>query len=92
MITVYSKNLCGYCDMTKDYLKKNGFEFEVINVESVPEAREFLITEGHRTMPQIYHDGKLLVEGGGMALVRLQPETVRELIGEVKLDVKDFKL
>jgi hypothetical protein len=43
-------------------------------------------------MPQIYHDGKLLVEGGGMALVRLQPETVRELIGEVKLNVKNFKL
>ena len=92
MITVYSKNLCGYCDMAKDYLKKNGFEFEEINVESVPEAREFLITEGHRTMPQIYHNGKVLVEGGSMALVRLQPETVRELIGEVKLDVKDFKL
>jgi hypothetical protein len=43
-------------------------------------------------MPQIYHDGKLLVEGGGMALVRLQPNTVRELIGEVKLDVSNFKL
>ena len=92
MITVYSKNLCGYCDMAKDYLKKNGFEFEEINVDSNPGAREFLINEGHRTMPQIYHDGKLLVEGGGMALVRLQPNTVRELIGEVKLDVSNFKL
>ena len=47
MITVYSKNLCGYCDMAKDYLKKNGFEFEEINVDSNPEAREFLINEGH---------------------------------------------
>ena len=92
MITVYSKNLCGYCDMAKDYLKKNGFEFEEINVDSNPEAREFLINEGHRTMPQIYHNGRLLVEGGGMALVRLQPNTVRELIGEVKLDVSNFKL
>tara|TARA_R110000764_G_scaffold39359_5_gene87879 strand:- start:5040 stop:5318 length:279 start_codon:yes stop_codon:yes gene_type:complete len=92
MITVYSKNLCGYCDMAKAYLNKNGLEFEEINIESVPEAREFLITEGHITMPQIYHNGKLLVEGGAMGLVKLQPETVRELIGEVKLDVKDFKL
>ena len=56
-----------------------------------PEARQFVINEGHRTMPQIYHDGKLLVEGGGQALVRLDPKYVKELIGEV-IDVGDIKL
>jgi glutaredoxin 3 len=91
MITVYSKPLCGYCDMAKDYLKKNNIQYEEIRVDTNPEAREFLISEGHRTMPQIYHNGKLLVAGGGMALVRMDPNQVKKLIGEV-VDVGDFKL
>ena len=90
MITVYSKPLCHYCTMAKQWLDKNGFVYEEIRVDTDPEAREFLINEGHRTMPQIYHKGKLLVSGGGQALVRMNPNTVRELIGEV--DVSGFKL
>ena len=77
--------------MAKHYLDKHGFEYEEIRVDTNPEARQFLIDEGHRTMPQLYHKGKLLVEGGGQALVRMNPNTIRELIGEV-IDVGDFKL
>ena len=95
MITVYSKPLCHYCTMAKQYLKKHGFEYEEIRVDTNPEARQFLIDEGHRTMPQIYFNGKLLVEGGGQALVRLDPKYVRELLdpdeGEV-INVSEFKL
>ena len=90
MITVYSKPLCHYCTMAKQYLETNGFEYEEIRVDTNPEAREFLISEGHRTMPQIYHNGKLLVAGGGQALVRMDPKMVRELIGEI--DVGDIRL
>mgnify|MGYP001426300312 CR=1 FL=1 len=91
MITVYSKALCGYCDMAKQWLTRNGFEYEEIRVDMNPEARQFIINEGHRTMPQIYHNGKLLVAGGGQALVRMDPKHVKELIGEV-IDVGDIKL
>lgn len=91
MITVYSKPLCHYCTMAKQWLDKNGFKYEEIRVDTNPEAKEFLITEGHRTMPQIYHNGKLLVSGGGQALVRMDPKQVRELIGEV-IDVGDIQL
>ena len=91
MITVYSKALCGYCDMAKQWLTRNGFEYEEIRVDINPEARQFIINEGHRTMPQIYHNGKLLVAGGGQALVRMDPKHVKELIGEV-IDVGDIKL
>ena len=91
MITVYSKALCGYCDMAKQWLTRNGFEYEEIRVDMDPEARQFIINEGHRTMPQIYHNGKLLVAGGGQALVRMDPKHVKELIGEV-IDVGDIKL
>lgn len=91
MITLYSKPMCPYCDMAKHYLTKNEIEYEEIRVDTNPEAREFLLSEGHRTMPQVYHNGKLLVAGGGQALVRMDPNTVKELIGEV-VDVSDFKL
>ena len=89
MITVYSKPLCHYCTMAKQWLEKMDLN-EEIRVIPNPEAREFLLSEGHRTMPQIYNNGKLLVAGGGQALVRMNPNTVRELIGEI--DVSDFKL
>ena len=85
MIKVYSKPLCGYCDMAKQWLTKHGFEFEEVRLDTNPEAREFLISGGHKMVPQIYHNGKLLVSGGGQALVRMNPNTVRELIGEVNV-------
>ena len=76
--------------MAKQWLEQHGFVYEEIRVDTNPEARNFLIKEGHRTMPQIYHKGKLLVSGGGQALVRMDPKMVRELIGEI--NVGDIKL
>ena len=51
-----------------EYLHK-GIEYKEINIEEQPEAREFVISEGHRTMPQIYIDGKSM--GGYTELVKL---------------------
>ena len=45
MITVYSKPLCHYCTMAKQYLERHGFEYEEIRVDTNPEARQFLINE-----------------------------------------------
>jgi glutaredoxin len=70
-IQVYTKNMCSYCTQAKNYLTNKGIEFETINIEEKPEAREFVINEGHRTMPQIYIDGKSI--GGYQQLVELDP-------------------
>ncbi len=88
MITLYSKPNCPYCTMAKNYLDNNNFEYEIVDITENLDAKNFLLNEGHRTMPQIYHDGKLLVEGGGRALTRLSPSTIRELIGDI--DVSSF--
>lgn len=90
MITVYSKPNCPYCDMAKQYLEKNDIFYEDIDITKNTEARDILIRDGHKTVPQIYHKGELLVEGGGTALSRMNPNTVRELIGDI--NVSDFKL
>ena len=71
MITVYSKNNCPFCVQAKNLLKLKGKEFEEIKIDEVSEARDFVLAEGHRTVPQIYKDGKLLVSGGFQGLQKL---------------------
>ena len=63
MITLYTKDNCPYCDGAKAILKSMNEEFVEIDVNE-DGVRDFLISAGHKTMPQIYFEGKLLVEGG----------------------------
>ncbi len=71
MITVYSKAQCPYCDQAKALLKMKGKEFTEVRIDQDTSAREFIVGEGHRTVPQIYKDGKLLVQGGFQGLKAL---------------------
>lgn len=77
-LTLYTKNNCGYCVQAKTLLKNINIEFEEINIETDSVARDFVISEGHRTMPQIYHKGKLFVEGGFAGLKSLGNEGIKE--------------
>ena len=63
MITVYSKNNCPFCDRAKALLESKGVPFKVIKMEDTPEAREFLVDQGLRSVPQIFKDGVLLPGG-----------------------------
>lgn len=64
MLTIYSKNNCPQCDQAKMILSTNGVEFKEIRVDQVPEARDFLLAQGHRSVPQIYLNEQLAVPGG----------------------------
>jgi glutaredoxin len=81
MITVYSKNNCPFCVQAKNLLNLKGISFEEIKIDEVPEAREFVLSEGHRTVPQIYQNGKLLVEGGFQGLKKQSEEFFQQLKG-----------
>ena len=81
MITIYSKNNCPFCDKAKGLLKLKNIEYTEIKVDEVPEAHEFIMAEGHRTVPQIYQNGKLLVEGGYQGLAKQSPEFFNQLKG-----------
>jgi glutaredoxin 3 len=63
MITVYSKNNCPFCDRAKALLESKGILFKVIKMEDEPDAREFLMDQGLRSVPQIFKDGVLLPGG-----------------------------
>lgn len=82
MLTVYSKNNCPFCDKAKHLLTTKNIPFETVNIDIDPEARTWLISEGHRSAPQIYKDGKLFVEGGYQGLVRLSDEELTEKLGD----------
>jgi glutaredoxin 3 len=63
MITVYSKNNCPFCDRAKALLESKNIPFKVIKVEDEPNAREFLVNQGLRSVPQIFNEGVLLPGG-----------------------------
>jgi len=81
MITVYSKNNCPYCVQAKSLLELKGIEFEEVKIDEDSEVREFVVGEGHRTVPQIYQNGKLLVEGGFQGLKKQPEEFFNQLKG-----------
>jgi glutaredoxin 3 len=74
MLTVYSKNNCPFCEQAKGLLTKKGISFDVVKIDEDNAAREWLLEQRHRTVPQIYQDGKLFVEGGYQGLAKLSDE------------------
>ena len=82
MLTVYSKNNCPFCDKAKHLLTQKNIPFEVVNIDQDPDAREWLIAQGHRTAPQLYLDGKLFVEGGYQGLAKLSDEEIQQRLGD----------
>jgi glutaredoxin len=44
-------------------LESKGIPFRVIKMEDEPDAREFLMDQGLRSVPQIFKDGVLLPGG-----------------------------
>ena len=83
MIQLYSKNNCPFCDKAKSLLKIKGIAFEEVKVDEIPTAYEFLASEGHRAVPQLYQNGKLLVAGGYNGLAKQSEEFFDQLKGQV---------
>lgn len=75
MLTVYSKNNCPQCDQVKMLLTTNNIEFNEVRVDHDPQAREFLLAKGHRSVPQLYLNEQLAVPGG---IVQLKSYTASD--------------
>ena len=78
MLTVYSKTVCPFCVNAKNFLKSKDIPFEEINIEKDEQARQFILEKGHRTVPQIYFQGQLFVEGGFQGLSKMTEADIRE--------------
>ena len=77
MITLYTKDACPYCDGAKSLLKSWNEDFTEVDIMEEG-VRDFLIAEGHKTMPQIYFEGKLLVAGGYTGLSKVSYNELQE--------------
>ena len=82
MLTIYSKNFCPHCVSAKHYLKTKNIPFREVNIEQDADAREFITSMGLRTVPQIFLNGKLFVEGGWSGLSKMNAE---DIINEIDL-------
>ena len=80
MLTIYSKTVCPYCVQAKNYLKSKNINFREINIEEDTQAREFITQQGLRTVPQIFMDGKIFVEGGWSGLSKMSAEDINNEI------------
>lgn len=47
----------------KDLLNANNIEFKEVNIEENADAKDFVLTEGHRAVPQIYEGNTLYCKG-----------------------------
>ena len=63
MITVYSKNNCPFCDRAKQLLESKDVPYTEVNIEYDQDARQMLVDQGLRSVPQIFY-GYELIPGG----------------------------
>ena len=52
-ITIYTRNDCVQCHATKRAMESRGVEFEMVNVDLVPEAADALREQGFRRLPVV---------------------------------------
>ena len=83
MIKVYSKAGCPQCDVAKALLKQHGYTYEEVRIDEDDSARDFLLGEGHRSVPQLYVGEQLLIEGGAPALKQMTTKQLALRIREV---------
>ena len=85
MIKIFSKPRCPYCERAKQYLDNLEIEYNEVDITKDPMAHSFIIKEGHKTVPQIYHNNELLFEGGYNGLVKYSKEQINEMIGDINV-------
>lgn len=80
-LTIYSKSACTFCEQAKQYLAHHDIPYTEIDIEQDSESRQFMQDQGHRTVPQIYYQGRLFVAGGWQQLSKLTADDIRNEIG-----------
>lgn len=53
-LTLYTQPLCAFCDHMKMDLQRWGYDYNVVNIQENPQAKEFIRNQGHKTVPQLY--------------------------------------
>ena len=84
-LTLYSKPACPQCDQAKRFLSTNNIPFTVVDITQNTASREFIMTQGHKSVPQIYLNAELFVEDGWTGLSKLSPDYIKTRLEPPKL-------
>ncbi len=68
MYKVYGTRICLYCDKAENLLKTKDLPFEKIYVDQDEDAKDYIVEQGFKTVPQIWLDDKWI--GGYDDLVK----------------------
>ncbi len=68
MYKVYGTRICLYCDKAENLLKTKDLPFEKIYIDEDDNAKDYIVEQGFKTVPQIWLDDKWI--GGYDDLVR----------------------
>ena len=80
IIKVYSTPTCPYCNMEKEWLKKNNVDFISIDVtKDLTAAKEIVARTGQRGVPQTLI--KKSESDEGVVIVGFQKEELKKLLG-----------
>lgn len=56
MLKLYTQPKCFYCNIMRELLDKTLHTYQIINIKEDPEAFEFIKSQGHTTVPQLYYN------------------------------------
>ena len=83
MLILYTQDRCNWCDRLKEKLKEWGHTYTEVNIMYDQKALIFIKKAGHRTVPQLYYDGRDMLKGESTVLTQdLLIERMDESWGE----------
>ncbi|VUW93426.1 Glutaredoxin-like protein NrdH [Streptococcus pasteurianus] len=71
-ITIFSKNNCMQCKMTKKLLDKEGADYQEINIDERPEMIDYVKDLGYSAAP--------VIKAGDIIFSGFQPAKLKEII------------
>jgi glutaredoxin len=80
MLKVYSKTNCSACDKAKALLKRYNVPYDELLIDMDNDAKEFVLSEGHRQVPQLYYKDKLFVIGGYLGLMKMTESEIKTIL------------
>jgi glutaredoxin len=81
-LTLYTQVNCVFCEIMKAKLDDWGYSYNVINVSEDISGREWLRSNNHRTVPQLYWNTK--------HLNKVNTQELTEEILEAELNFDDY--
>ncbi|WP_057829571.1 glutaredoxin-like protein NrdH [Liquorilactobacillus cacaonum] len=72
-LSIYTKNNCIQCKMTKKFLSEHNISFEEHNINTEPEYIDYLKEKGFRSVPVIEDNNDPIING-------FRPDLLRNLV------------